>query len=236
MGVLVAGIYRAVNAAPLQRVLGGVPRDWRIALWALDDVIPPLAAQTIGSGCGGKFELLNETLARAGGDDTLVFIDDDAWISRGSFAGLVRLATRAGFDLAQPAHDRTSQSTYTFNRRRLATVARETTFVEIGPIMVLRGRAPSVLLPFPADIGMGWGLELLWRRERARGLRMGVVDAVTVHHPDPPNATYADGASAEYDRVDRLLAEDGLTDIRDAQRTVGRWWRGQRRPPRRWRA
>jgi hypothetical protein len=232
---LVAGIYRAANAAPLRRILDGVPPDWRIALWALDDVIPSVERYTVGSGRGGKFGLLNETLARAGGGDTMVLIDDDAWLTRGSFAGLVTIAAEAGFDLAQPAHDRTSQSTYPFNRRQLTTVARETTFVEIGPIMVLRGRAPSMLLPFPDDIGMGWGLELLWRRERARCLRMGVVDAVTVHHPDPPNATYADGASAEYDRVDRLLAEDGLTNIREAQRTVSRWWRGRRRPPKGWR-
>jgi hypothetical protein len=235
VGVLVAGIYRATNAGPLHRILDPVPREWRVALWALDDVIPAVADRTVGSGVGGKFGLLNETLARAGRDDTLVLIDDDAWLTRGSFADLVRIAADAGFDLAQPAHDRESKSTYTFNRRRAATIARETTFVEIGPILVLRGRAPSTLLPFPADIGMGWGLELLWRRERARGLRMGVVDAVAVHHPDPPNATYAEGASVEYDRVDRLLAEDGLSNIRDAQRTVGRWWRGRRRPPRSWR-
>jgi hypothetical protein len=234
VGVLVAGIYRVTNVEPLQRILASVPPGWRVALWALDDVIPSLADRTVGSGRGGKFGLLNETLARAGSDDTLVLIDDDAWLTRGTFADLVAIAAEAGFDVAQPAHDRDSRSTYTFNRRRRATVARETTFVEIGPIIVLRGRAPAMLLPFPADIGMGWGLELLWRRERVRGLRLGVIDAVAVHHPDPPNATYAAGAGVEFDRVDRLLAEDGLSNIRDAQRTVGRWWRGQRRPPRRW--
>jgi hypothetical protein len=235
VGVVVAGIYRAANAESLQRILRDVPGDWRIALWALDDVLPSYADVTVGSGRGGKFGLLNETLARSGIDDTLVLIDDDAWLSRGSFAELVTIAAEAGFDVAQPAHDRDSKSTYEFNRQRRTAVARETTFVEIGPIIVMRGRAPSVLLPFPDDIGMGWGLELLWRRERARGLRMGVVDAVTVHHPDPPNATYADSAAVEFDRVDRLLAEDGLSNIRDAQRTVGRWWRGRRRPPQGWR-
>jgi hypothetical protein len=235
VGVVVAGIYRATNAKTLHRIVDGLPKDWRLVLWALDDVVPDFAAQTVGAGRGGKFGLLNETLARAGSDDTLVLIDDDAWLTRGSFADLVSIAAEAGFDLAQPAHDGASRSTYSFNRRRRLTVARETTFVEIGPIIVMRGRAPAMLLPFPDDIGMGWGLELLWRRERARGLRMGVIDAVSVRHPDPPNATYLDGAAAEFERVDRLLAEDGLTNIGEAQRTVGRWWRGQRRAPRRWR-
>lgn len=206
-----------------------------MALWALDDPLPAFADRTVGSGAGGKFELLNRILARSGPAETVVVVDDDAWLTRGSFPDLVGLTVAAGFDLAQPAHDRTSRSTYTFNRRRLTTVARETTFVEIGPILVMRGQGPARLLPFPADIGMGWGLELLWRRERERGVRMGVIDVVTVHHPDAPNATYLDGAAPEFERVQRLLAEDGLTTIRDAQSTVGRWRRWQRRAPRGWR-
>ena len=240
MEVLVAGVYRSRNAAVLRRLLATVPPDWHSAWWSLDEVDPALAEATVGVGSGGKFELLNNAIERSPCKltdvDTVVLVDDDVWLDRGSLPELVELTRRAGFGLAQPAHGRGSKSTYSFNRRRPLTTARETTFVEIGPIIVIDGRWCSELLPFPDDIGMGWGLEVLWRRRRRDGLRMGIVDAVTVQHPDPPNATYLAGAEPEFARVEKLLAEDGVATIQDIQQTVSVWWRWQRRPPKAWSA
>lgn len=238
MTVLVAGVYRSRNVAIMRRLLTGLPASWDAAWWSLDDVDPSLAADTVGAGPGGKFDLLNTIIERSGRDlgalETVVLVDDDVWLDRGDLAELVRLTRRAGFGLAQPAHGRGSQSTYAFNRRHPLAVARETTFVEIGPIIVIDGRWCTELLPFSDELGMGWGLELLWRRRRRDGLRMGIVDAVTVQHPDRPNATYLQGAEPEFARVDKLLAEEGLTSIRAAQKTVGVWWRWRRRPPKAW--
>jgi hypothetical protein len=239
MDVLVTGVYRSKNVAVLQRLLTGLPAHWRTAWWALDAVHPSLADTTVGSGTGGKFELLNRTIALADADGSdaqaIVLVDDDVWLTRGSLSRLVELTRRAGLGLSQPAHGRTSKSTYPFNRRRWFAMVRETTFVEIGPIIVIDGRWRDELLPFPDGIGMGWGLELLWRRRRQDGLRMGIVDAVTVQHPDLPNATYLDTAAPEFARVDALLAEDGLHNIADAQQTVSVWPRWRRDPPHGWR-
>jgi hypothetical protein len=231
----VTGIYRQRHAEVFARFLHRQTHGrGQVVLWALDGAHPALATQTVGSGPGAKFELLNRMLALeppADGSDVVV-VDDDITLSPGGLRALVAVGHRAGLGLFQPAHDRHSVASHVITRPRRGALVRETTFVEIGPVFVVAPSAAPLLLPFPADAGMGWGLELRWTQLREAGLLMGIVDAVRVRHPETPGATYSDGVEdAEKARERALLDAMGFARMADAQRELGTWWPWQPRPP-----
>lgn len=227
----VVGVYRRHNAEVVSRLLAsGRRRHWQVALWALDEPAPSLRAETVGSGPGGKFDLLNECLRRCPPDpaDFVIAVDDDVTLRRGSLDLLCEIMSRAELGLAQPAHGRGSRSSYEFNRAARLSRARVTTFVEIGPVFAVAPAWQSELLPFPEGMGMGWGLELIWADLMQRGCRLGVVDAVQVIHPEAPTTGYSH--EVEEARAQRLMAETGITAMRQAQRVLDVWRPWQRRP------
>jgi hypothetical protein len=77
-------------------------------------------------------------------------------------------------------------------------LARETRFVEIGPVTAVHRDAFEALLPFP-DLRMGWGLDSRWSAVAAeRGWPIGIVDATPVRHLRPVAGDYPrDAAIAE---------------------------------------
>jgi hypothetical protein len=132
----------------------------------------------------GKFENLNRLLrAHDLSDfDWVLVLDDDVTLPRGFLDRFLAHAERGGFELVQPAHRRRSHAAWEHTRRR-GLGSRPTTFVEIGPVTAFGGRAKDELLPFPDDVGMGWGLDAHWS---ARGYAMGIVDATPIGHLQAP--------------------------------------------------
>lgn len=152
----------------------------------------------------GKFERLNELLA--GRDltalDWLLVLDDDVDLPRGFLDRFVGAAERAGLLLAQPAHRLRSHAAWDVTRRVPGAIARETTFVEIGPVTAFARPTFDTLLPFPAGLRMGWGLDNHWSAVAAeRGWPIGIVDATPVAHLLRP-------AAADYPR-EQAIAEAG---------------------------
>jgi hypothetical protein len=89
----------------------------------------------------------------------------------------------------QPAHRRASHAAWQVTRRQPGGLARETQFVEIGPVTAFAHSTFSTLLPFP-DLRMGWGLDLHWAAlAREHGWRCGVIDAVAIGHRAAPAAS-----------------------------------------------
>ncbi len=132
----------------------------------------------------GKFENLNDLLQDhpAAGHDWLLVVDDDVVLPHGFLDLFVFLAERFDFALAQPAHRRRSHAAWAVTRRQPGVVARETQFVEIGPVCALRAVTFDELLPFP-PLRFGWGLDAHWSATaQARGWRLGVIDATPVRH------------------------------------------------------
>lgn len=122
--------------------------------------------------------------------DWLLLVDDDVQLVPRFVDRLLGLAVAADLDLAQPAHRRHGHAAWEITRREPGALWRETTFVEIGPVTLLSRRAADVLLPFPADAGMGWGLDAHWAAVAAEhGWRMAIVDGLPVTHRDAPPAT-----------------------------------------------
>jgi hypothetical protein len=149
---------------------------------------------------GGKFENLDRLLASAPRSyDWLLLVDDDVELPERFVDRLLGVCERLDLALAQPAQTLASHAAWQVTRRRPASLARETRFVEIGPVTALRRDAAELLTPFP-ELRFGWGLDLHWAAlARERGWRLGVIDALPVRHEQGGVAsTYAhDEAVAE---------------------------------------
>ncbi len=176
----------------------------------------------------GKFENLNELLIAhpAEGHDWMLVLDDDVALPAGFLDAFVFLAERFGFALAQPAHRWRSHAAWAVTRRRPGAVARQTQFVEIGPVAALGALAFDELLPFP-PLRFGWGLDAHWSAVAARnGWALGVVDATPVCHGLRQIASSYDPAAA-IEEGREFLADRPYTKASDAQRTLNthRAWR-----------
>ena len=164
----------------------------------------------------GKFENLNRLLAAEGAasrsdplggsgaaeaPDWLLVVDDDVVLPRGFLDRFLAVAERFGLKLAQPAHRLASHAAWPVTRRRPASLARETAFVEIGPVTAFHRDTFADLLPFP-DLRMGWGLDVHWSAVvRDRGWPIGVVDATPILHAVPSASAYGRDAAVEEARA-----------------------------------
>jgi hypothetical protein len=135
-----------------------------------------------------------------------------------------------GFGIAQPAQHPDGAWRHDITRERALTLARETTFVEIGPLLVVSGPWVPRVLPFPEGFGMGWGLDVVWTDLRREGCRLGVVDCVCVRQRAPEGGREYD-TGPEGERLRSMLRERGLERPVDAQCTLRSWRVWQARPP-----
>lgn len=197
--VLVAGIYvrdpghlpACIEAAAASR------HDIRVVLGTMgEQPAPAVHDATVVSGLtGGKFPNANAALRAAGPPRPrwTIVIDEDVRLPERFFDRFIAIAETFDFAIAQPALSLRSFFSYRLNRRRPLAIARETRFVEIGPLTAFRADAAARLIPFPEETGMGWGLDVHWPAVAAReGWRMGVVDATPIGHEQAPfGATYS---------------------------------------------
>jgi hypothetical protein len=168
---------------------------------------------------GGKFQNANTLLEGRLPADWVLVMDDDVSLPPGFLDGFIALCERLGLDLAQPAQTLASHAAWRSARRVPFAVARETNFVEIGPLTAFARRAAEELLPFP-HLRMGWGLDLHWAALAAqRGWRLGVIDALPVRHETRPvGHSYA--AAEASDEAQRFLADRPYLDARQAGQTL----------------
>jgi hypothetical protein len=222
--VLAVSIYRP-DGGDLPRALAELRRtrhDLRAALGSTGAEQPALAADTVATGLrGGKYDNVGAVLDAAGAhaaDWTLV-VDDDVLLPRRFLDRFLGVCERLDLALAQPAQSLASFAAWPHTRRRRGSLARETHFVEIGPVTLFRHDALAALRPFPS-LRYGWGLDLHWGAvAEERGWRLGVVDALPVRHEQTAVAvSYSSDDAIEEAR--RFLAERPFVDSRRAGATV----------------
>jgi len=176
---------------------------------------------TCPPGDRGKFENLNRLLAAhpAAPHDWLLVVDDDVELPRGFLDRFLFLCERFSLQLAQPAHRLNSHAAWPHTRRRAFSVARETSFVEIGPVTAFTSATFTTLLPFP-DLRMGWGLDAHWAAlAREHSWRCGVIDAVSIRHSAAPAAdAYSREAALAEART--FLSERPYLKASEAHRTL----------------
>jgi hypothetical protein len=223
--VLVLGVYSGEGKAleqALRRIRESV-HNVRVVLGSMGEAAPSLADETALTNLhGGKFANLNRVAETAGplAADWVLVVDDDIAVDRHFLDRLLVVAERFRLSLAQPALSRASYGWWNVNRRR-PVLARETRFVEIGPVVLVHRDAYKVLAPFPDD-GMGWGLCLHWAAVAEReGWRLGIVDAVPVRHESRPTASAVD-VSAARAAAERLLANREHVTYAEAESVLAR--------------
>lgn len=186
---------------------------------ALDDIVARLSVSrhrvdvsTVPMLPKGKFENVDDAIRAAprvlSEYDWLVVTDDDIDVGPGFLDGYLALARAAGLSISQPAHKFHSFTTYQLTRRRWGASARETRFVEIGPLTVFRADTFDRALPFPPS-RWAYGLDVLWADLAGKhGWRMGVIDGMPVSHTRPVAGTYDMAAAVEEGR--KLLRQHGV--------------------------
>jgi hypothetical protein len=177
------------------------------------------ASTTVGE--RGKFENLNALLQEnpPEGHDWVLLVDDDVALPSGFLDTFIFLAERFQLRMAQPAHRHRSHAAWQVTRRQLGSVARETAYVEIGPVVALQAVTFDTLLPFP-ELRFGWGLDLHWSAVAQRhGWRMGIVDATPIRHGLRLIASSYDRKDAIAEARD-FLAERPYSRADEVQRTL----------------
>jgi hypothetical protein len=230
--VLLLCVYRAKNARRVVDLVSQARRlDAEIHLWALDAAADALAPWTRGCGAGVRMELLNRLWRRAGDSPRrqIVISDDDIVFTRGDLRSLLAACEQCGFDIAQPAHAIGSYAGRHFPRSRAFTIARLTSWVDVGPMVVISADWFDRVLPFPDRAGMGWGLGLVWGQLRHSGCRLGIVDGICVRHLYPPMLEY--DTAPESLRVSEILHKLDLRSTTEAQQCFARWMFWQPAPP-----
>ena len=227
----VLGVYRHANAGNVAALAGSAAGDTVWRLWALDRAHPSLERWTVGEGPGLRSPLLNKLYGTLPPDfdGHVVLSDDDYGFTRGDLSTFLAAARAAHLGLAQPGHDRLSQVSHWVTAARRLSLARLTTFVEIGPLVAVAPEWRHRVLPL-ADDGMGWGLDLEWSDLRAVGCRLGIVDSCTIRHFAPVVGSGSYDVPAARVEMEALYAQRG--GYHHALRTLATWWPWEPRAPR----
>lgn len=178
-------------------------RDWTVEQqWVAIGSAPvgdggPRIIERIATG-EPKFSILNRVLnsTRIRDYDYVVVTDDDIELPLSFLDRYLGFVDRCDLALAQPARTHDSYIDHAFVEQLDGITARETRFVEIGPLFSVRADALSVLVPFDMASPMGWGYDFTWPvAMQAANLKMGIVDAVPISHAlrkPVANYVYAD--------------------------------------------
>jgi hypothetical protein len=132
-----------------------------------------------------KYELLNGLLVEHDLERYayVLTIDDDILVPRGFLDVFISLQAKLNFAIAQPARTSGSYIDHPIVEQQRGVIARQTLFVEIGPVVSFHRSVHHMVFPFDVENPMGWGYENVWSyRLRESGLRMGIIDATPVEH------------------------------------------------------
>jgi hypothetical protein len=172
-----------------------------------------------------KFPLVNQVLAaeHLASFEYLLLVDDDTRVPQGFLDRFLSLQSSLGFRLAQPARTADSFIDHEIVRQEPGTIARETRWVEVGPLVSIHRSIFEVIVPFDLRSPMGWGYENIWGYELSRrGLKMGIIDATAIEHKLRRPHEHYDGDAAWVD-CRRLLKERANLATEECQCVLARF-------------
>ena len=190
----------------------------------------------MGCGEGTKFGLVHKMAAlhQPSMGESVLVVDDDVLLDRGTLADLLVVGVPAGLDLAQAGHSARSYWSHPITIARLLVRMRLTNFVAIGPLFAILPGAHRLLTELPDDKGWGYELEC-FEQWRAGRLRRGIIDCVRMTACGAGCWGIRDGG-ADGGGLWWGCGRAGFRSWRHLQRTQGTWsrWRagrlGRQRP------
>ena len=132
-----------------------------------------------------KYVVLNYLLATTAWRfyDFILFVDDDIWLPEDFIDEFIEIQKHCDFAVAQPARTHNSFISHVITEQVDDVVARQTRFVEIGPVVCMNQAIARELLPFDETTPMGWGFDFVWPKVvEAKNMKMGIIDKVPVDH------------------------------------------------------
>lgn len=205
--VLVLGVYLADRENAIQHIVQALGESDAFVVdqkWITLLGEPPsedVARVTVKRRFGrmAKFTLMNYLLATTAWRlyDYVILCDDDIRLPPSFIDRFLAMQERFGFALAQPARTHNSYIDHPITEQSDDFLARETRFVEIGPLTCIRADMMRLITPFDENAPMGWGLDFVWPCiAKQHGLHVGIVDATPVDHSmRPPVSSYAGGGT-----------------------------------------
>lgn len=157
----------------------------------------------VSMGDRGKFDNVNYAISQVSPEkyDWIVVTDDDITTPADLLDECLFLATNLELTIFQPAHRFHSFCTYRINQRHWNTLARETNFVESGPLLGFHRSTFGSLFPFPT-LRWAWGIDVYWSElARRLGWKIGVVDAIPIRHKRRIGRSYGQVAAIEQART-----------------------------------
>jgi hypothetical protein len=169
-----------------------------------------------------KWQVVNELITPSDLErfDYFAVCDDDIRIGAGFIDCFISEQQALDFALAQPARTWRSFTDHDIVRRRLFTRARQTSFVEGGPLVFFRSDFFKSTYPFNLESPMGWGYDLTWPiTARDKGLSIGIIDSVPLDHSlRARSSLYRD--KIEVDRMARYLSTRPHVDASETTRPL----------------
>jgi hypothetical protein len=224
--VLVVGIYLADEKNTIEHVVTTLDQsvDWKIdQRWIAigrekgSKRLAGVTRERVASFVP-KFTLINRLLQGIPIADYafVVVCDDDILLPLNFLDTYLSIVRKYDFALSQPARTHESHIDHAFVEQFDGLIARETRFVEIGPLFCVRRDAGGLLLPFDEQSPMGWGYDRVWPcvLESAR-LKLGIVDRVPVAHTVRKPVSHYHHATAD-DQMKRYLQERQHLSNQDA--------------------
>lgn len=132
-----------------------------------------------------KFKILNTLLSDIEIDDYdyLIITDDDIVMPDNFLDVYIDTVEKVDFSLSQPARSRFSELSHEITAVNKTLIARQTNFVEIGPVFAIRKELFENILPFDETSPMGWGYDFVWPYiVQQEDLKMGIIDNVYINH------------------------------------------------------
>jgi hypothetical protein len=169
-----------------------------------------------------KFILLNQLMRDINLQDYdfILFSDDDITLPKGFMDAYIANQIKYNFSLAQPARALHSYYDHRFCLHRPWLRARETRFVEIGPVFSIARNLFNQLLPFNEISPMGWGYDRVWPViVNNLSLTMGIIDCVRVDHSYRPQGTSYSKAENKI-TMNNFLEKHAHLTWREARKTT----------------
>jgi GT2 family glycosyltransferase len=132
-----------------------------------------------------KFKIINNIINQENLDkyEYVLITDDDVIMPIDFLDQYLGLQSEVGFALAQPARTNNSYIDHPIVGQHPGLRARQTRFVEIGPVVSFHKSIYNKIFPFDLTSPMGWGYENVWAYELERyNMTMGIIDNTPVDH------------------------------------------------------